>query len=125
MGNEIVMLSELTKSFLFTARASAKGVSNIAYSVADTIQVGASAQDRLAEGDLEASQSVILRGFSQMTPNFEQTMEETNCLIDAAINSEKEFFTKGNADRLASLVPLGFVAVAMVSTITNEAQQEK
>lgn len=60
-----------------------------------------------------------------MTPNFEQTMEETNCLIDAALNSEKEFFTKENADRLASLVPLGFVAVAMVSTITNEAQQEK
>ena len=118
------MLSKVTKGILFAARASAKSVCNVAFFAADTVQAGASALDSLAGGDYETSKGVIFKSLSQMSAGFEQTIDDTNQLIEAALSPDKEFLTSENADHVASLVPLGLIAAGVVFMFSDDNQEE-
>ena len=120
------MLSNLTKGLLFVGRASTKGICNVGYAIADTVQAGTSAIDYLADGDYQASKTVIKKSLSEITSCFEQTIEDTQVLIDATLNPEKELLTKDNADRLASLIPLGLITLVVATMVdNNDVEYEK
>lgn len=119
------MLSNLSKGLLFATRATTKGICNVGYAIADTIQVGTSAIDCLTDGDYQASKAVVNKGLSQITSCFKQTADNALVLVDASLNPEKELLTKENADRLASLIPLGLMTLVIASLVDSVIQSEK
>ena len=101
------------KVLFFTAKVATKGSFNIAKGLIGTIKTGKQILTSSLSGDLPKTKQVVSSKLRGAIVGIGQTADDIYEIIECATDSHKNFFSSANANRLASLVPLGSVAFGL------------
>lgn len=112
------------KVLFFTAKVVTKGSFNIAKGFVGTVKTGKQILTSSLSGDIPQTKRLVSSRLQGAIAGIEQTADEIYELIECATDSRKNFFSSENADRLASLVPLGIVALGFSFGVDDLLQDE-
>ena len=103
------MVCTLTKSILFLMRAFVKSLFKMSYLCTQIVGSGFLILKHFINGDILGWQKAAKQNFKQMASDFERAIDDVELFMWAALSLSKDFLTKENADRFASLGLFAFL----------------
>lgn len=102
-------LKNVGKTLFFTTEVVAKGSLNVVKGMAGTVKTGAKILNYTVHGEHQKTGRLISNKLAGTVTGLEQTANTVGEIVSSATDKQQSFFTSDNANRLASLAPLGIV----------------